>query len=591
MAKNISIISASLLLGLLFSCIDAWVDSTVFYEGSFLDLLILKVPSKEIYMRSLIAMVMIVSGLMVANLYEKASVSDKAQTASSQELARLINSTSAAPWKIDIATGKFIYMGEQVSRMLGYPTQELIDIEFWTSKIHPDDQKFAVDFRRSATSKDVDHELVYRMITADGKTIWLREIVFIESDENKPVYLSGFFLDITNKVEAEAENKRLEAQLRQAQKMEALGQLAGGVAHDFNNFLTTIVGYSELGLMSMQDNDPLRENITEILGAANKAAAVTRSLLAFSRKQVLNPKPINIIETVAGMQKLLDRLLEENIKLEIKLPEGDVVVKADAGQLEQVIINMAANAKGAIHDNGTFIIEISKVLVDEKNLKKYGLAQAGEYASISFTDDGAGMTAKTMAKIFEPFYTTKGKDQGTGLGLAIVHGIVKQHKGYISVSSTKGSGTSFNILLPCTSSPILAADQQISQKIRGGDETILLAEDEEGVRKLLSGILNSYGYNIILAKDGLDAVAKFKAHREKIKLVILDVIMPGQNGKEVLVSIRQTSPKCRALFISGYTAEIIQRKSLTQKDADFLSKPILPNELLHRVREILDRTS
>jgi CheY-like chemotaxis protein len=291
------------------------------------------------------------------------------------------------------------------------------------------------------------------------------------------------------------------------------------------------------------------------------------------------------------MAKLLNSLLGENIKLDIKLPEGDIIIKADTGQVEQIIINMAANAKGAIENNGTFTIQVSKVFIDEKVSKNYDLAQAGDYANISFSDDGAGMAEETLEKIFEPFYTTKEKDQGTGLGLAIVHGIVKQHNGSINVYSEKGRGTTFKILLPCTKSPVIVAAQQEFQKIRGGDETILLAEDETTVKKLLSEILSSYGYNIIVAKDGLDAVDKFKTHREQIKLVILDVIMPGLNGKEVLAVIRQTSPDFRALFISGYAAEIIQRNGLTQKDADFLSKPILPNELLHQVREILDRAS
>ncbi len=591
MTKKIKIISASLLFSLLFAIIDAWVDSAVFYESSFLDLLIFNVPDFEIYMRSLFTLMTLIFGLVVAKCSEKANTSNEGKIASETKLKKLIDTTSAVPWKLDVAARKFIYMGEQITGMTGYPSHDWVDFDSWASKIHPDDQKFAVNFCRSATNKNADHELVYRMITADGRTIWIRDIVFVESADNKPTFRKGFFFDITKTIETEAENTQLEAQLMQAQKMEALGQLAGGVAHDFNNFLTTIVGYSELSMMTMQDNDPHRANINEILAAANKAASVTRSLLTFSRKQVLNPKPISINEVVTGMEKLLDRLLGENIKLDIKMPEGAIIVKADTGQLEQVIINMAANAKGAIQNNGAFAIEVSKVFVDEKVLKNYGLTQAGEYASISFSDDGEGMAAETLEKIFEPFYTTKEKDQGTGLGLAIVHGIVKQHNGYINAYSEKGCGTTFKILLPCTKSPIMVAAQQEFQKIRGGDETILLAEDEEAVRRLLSDILSSYGYNIILAKDGLDAVDKFKTYREQIKFVILDVIMPSQNGKEVLAAIRQTSPDFRALFISGYSAEIIQRKGLIQKDVDFLSKPILPNELLHRVREILDRAS
>ncbi|MEN8135511.1 MAG: ATP-binding protein [Thermodesulfobacteriota bacterium] len=591
MTKTIKIIGIALLLGLLFTIIDAWADSTIFQDSSFLDLLVFKVPSHEIYMRSLVAMMMIVSWLMVADLYKKAHVSSNAKIAQDEELKKLIASTSAVPWKLDVATHKFIYMGEKVSHMTGYQTEDLVDLDAWTSKIHPDDREFAIDCCRSATTNDIGREFVYRMFTADGRTIWVRDIVFVETINNKPAFRRGFFFDITKSMGIEAEKKQLEAQLRQAQKMEALGQLAGGVAHDFNNFLTAIVGYSELSMMTMQDNDPHRRNISEILSAANKAASVTRSLLAFSRKQVLKPRPININEVVSGMEKLLNSLLGDNIKLDIKLPEEDIIIKADTGQVEQIIINMAANAKGAIQDNGTFTIQVSKVFIDEKVSKNYDLAKAGDYANISFADDGAGMAEETLEKIFEPFYTTKEKDQGTGLGLAIVHGIVKQHNGSINVYSEKGCGTTFKILFPCTKSPVIVAAQQELQKIRGGDETILLAEDETTVKKLLSEILSSYGYNIIVAKDGLDAVDKFKTHREQIKLVILDVIMPGLNGKDVLAAIRQTSPDFKALFISGYTAEIIQRNGLTQKDADFLAKPILPNELLHRVREILDRAS
>ena len=591
MTKKTKIISAALLLSLLFLIIDAWVDSAIFHEGSFLDLLILKVPSHEIYIRSLFVLLITIFGLLIANCSEKVTVSSKEKITSETKLKKLIDSTSAIPWKLEIATQKFTYMGEQIAQVTGYQARDFVDFDSWNSKIHPDDRERAIAFCRSVTTKNAGQEIVFRVLTADGRTIWIRNIVFIETVDNKPAFRKGFFLDITKTMETEADNKELEAQLRQAQKMEALGQLAGGVAHDFNNFLTTIVGYGELSLITMPANDPNRANITEILAAANKAATVTRSLLAFSRKQVLTPKPININEIVTGMQRLLHMLLGENIKLALKMSEDDIIVKADSGQLEQVIINMAANAKGAIQNNGTFTIELAKVFVDEKSLKNHGLTQAGEYASLSFSDDGAGMAAETLEKIFEPFYTTKEKDQGTGLGLAIIHGIVKQHNGSINAYSEKGCGTTFKILLPCTKSPILVAAKQELQKIRGGNETILLAEDEETVRGLLSGILSSYGYNIILAIDGLDAVDKFKTYRQQIKLVILDVIMPGLNGKEVLAAVQQTSPDFRALFISGYSTESIQRKGLIQKDIDFLTKPILPNELLHRVREILDRAS
>jgi CheY-like chemotaxis protein len=291
---------------------------------------------------------------------------------------------------------------------------------------------------------------------------------------------------------------------------------------------------------------------------------------------------------VTGMQKLLDRILGENIELKINTPPESIIVRADAGQLEQVIINMAANANGAIKGNGNFTIEVSEKFIDEKASKTYGLARAGEYACLTFSDNGEGMTAEILEKIFEPFYTTKDKEQGTGLGLSIVHGIVKQHNGHISANSEKGHGATFKVLLPCTEKAVSEKPQKSAYRIRGGNETILIAEDEKSVRKLLSEILTSYGYNIILAKDGHDAVAKFKEAGDQIGLVILDVIMPGQNGKEALTEILMERPDAKALFISGYATDIIKHKGLTVKDAYFLSKPIQPNELLHRVRSILD---
>jgi PAS domain S-box-containing protein len=592
MTKKTKIISTSFLFAILFGVADAWLDSVFFYEESFLDLLIFAVPWNEVFSRTLTLVVMLLFGLLVANYYEKMAVaSDKERTASEAELNKLIDSTSAVPWKLDIATQKFVFMGKRITSLTGYKPPELLDFDSWASKIHPDDREFAVDFCRTATKKTADHELVYRMTTAAGETIWIRDLVFIEKKDDKAIFLKGFFFDISKAMEAEAENKQLEAQLRQAQKMEALGQLAGGVAHDFNNFLTTIVGYGELSLMNMADGDPNHENITEILSAANKAASVTRSLLAFSRKQVLNPKPVNINEVINGMEKLLGRILGENIALAIKTSRERIIVRADSGQLEQVVMNMAANSSAAIKNNGVFTIEIYTSFIDEKASIAYGLAQAGEYACILFSDDGEGMNDATLEKIFEPFYTTKDKDHGTGLGLSIVHGIVKQHHGYIRGYSKKGHGTTFQILLPCTEPSRHEKPQPNAYKIKGGNETILIAEDEESVRKLLSEILSTYGYNIIMAKDGHDAVHKFQAVGNKIELVILDVIMPGQNGKEVLAEIHRESPEAKVLFISGYSPDIIQHKGLIIKDTPFLAKPILPNELLHRVREILDGNS
>jgi PAS domain S-box-containing protein len=592
MTKRKKIISTSLLLGLLFVIFDAWLDSRFFYDGSFLDLLIFKVPLFEICLRTLFILILVICGLLLANFAEKVTAYRRKKVASEAELAKLIASTSAVSWKLDIASRKFTYVSAIIKQISGYPSQAWVDLDFWAGRIHPDDREFAVDFCLSAIAKGADHEFVYRMLTAGGGLIWIRQLAFVEKIADKPVYLGGFLFDITKIMETESENKELEAQLRQAQKMEALGQLAGGVAHDFNNFLCTIIGYGEMSLMTMADNDPHRANIREIIAAGNKAAAVTRSLLTFSRKQIMNPRPIRINEVVTGMGKLLARLLGENIILALKLPADPLTVKGDVSQLEQIIINMAANAKAAIRNNGAFTIELTKVTVEAKVLKNFGLTRAGEHACLSFTDNGVGMAAEILEKIFEPFYTTKEKDQGTGLGLAIVHGIVKQHNGAITAHSEKGCGTTFRVLLPCTESPVpTAAAQPEFLPRRGGAETILLAEDEETVRNLFSEILTSHGYKVILAIDGPDAIAKFTNHRQRIKLLILDAIMPGRNGGEVLANIRRISPGLKALFVSGYPPAAIEGTDPIPPDVDFLAKPISPTEFLHRVREILDRAT
>jgi len=384
------------------------------------------------------------------------------------------------------------------------------------------------------------------------------------------------------------DQKKLEEQLRHAQKMEAVGQLAGGIAHDFNNILTAIIGYGSILRMRIQ-NDQLRQHVESILASAERAANLTKSLLAFSRKQILNPKPVNVNSIITRVEGLLARIIGEDIDLKTELSDKDLIVMADAGQMEQVLMNLAANARDAMPDGGLLTIETEILALDEEYKKTHSYGEPGEYAVISLTDTGLGMDEDTRKRIFEPFFTTKEVGKGTGLGLSMAYGMIKQHKGNINVYSEPGRGTTFKIYLPLVKT---AADEETRSVehtgMIGGVEAILLSEDDSAVRKLTKNVLEEAGYTVIEAEDGEEALNKFRGNDGSIRLLLLDVIMPKKDGKAVYEEIRKTHPAIKALFMSGYTANIIHKKGILEKDLNFISKPVAPAELLRLVRKVLD---
>jgi len=387
-----------------------------------------------------------------------------------------------------------------------------------------------------------------------------------------------------------SEQKKLEAQLRHAQKMEAVGTLAGGVAHDFNNILNVIMGYGAMVIGTLAADSQAKQDMHEVLLAADKAADLTKRLLIFSRKQVVEVKSVNINELILGLQKMLVRIIRENIDFHLDLAGRPLIVQADAGQIEQVLINLAANARDAMPEGGLLTIGTGLEEVDEEYVASYGYGKPGRYALVTVTDTGQGMDAETQKKIFEPFFTTKGVGEGTGLGLAISYGIIKQHSGYIKVYSEPGHGTVFKIYLPL-SEEATAPDTKTegAVPVKGGNETILVAEDDPALRKLTAIVLESFGYTVITAEDGEEAVSKFMENRDHISLVVLDMIMPKKNGKEVSVAMRKVCPKMKILFASGYTMELITTKELTEGGFDFIQKPFPSKVLLAKVREVLDR--
>ena len=406
-----------------------------------------------------------------------------------------------------------------------------------------------------------------------------------------PVFMpDGKITGFIEVVEDITERKLLESQLLQAQKMESVGQFAGGIAHDFNNILTAIIGYASLLLMKMGENDPLRRNAEQILLSSERAASLTHSLLAFSRKQIIHPKPVNLNEILRRTEKLLIKLVRADIELKTILADEDLIILADSNQIEQVFMNLAVNARDAMPDGGLLMIETERIEIDGEYKKTHGYGEPGAYALISVADTGLGIDEETKERIFEPFFTTKDIGKGTGLGLAIVYGIIKQHNGYINVYSEMGKGTAFKIYLPLSEKKAEKLNPVLEPPtITEGTETLLLAEDDAEVRKFTKYVLEESGYTVIEAEDGRDAVDKFIENKDNIQLLLLDVIMPGKNGKEVYDAIRKEKPGIKALFMSGYTANIIHKKGILDEGLDFVLKPVSPTQLLKKIRELLDR--
>ncbi len=391
---------------------------------------------------------------------------------------------------------------------------------------------------------------------------------------------AGVIRDITQR-------KNLENQLRHAQKMEAIGTLAGGIAHDFNNILSAIIGYGNLAEMKIGQGGQGVEDIRHVLASADRAVHLTQSLLAFSRKKSIETKPVDLNDIVEKVEKLLLRLLRENIEFKTVLTEDDLTIMADGGQIEQILINLATNARDAMPMGGALRIHTSVVELDMEFVKAHGYGAPGRYALLSLSDTGSGMDKETVQKIFEPFFTTKDIGRGTGLGLAIVYGIVKQHNGFINCYSEPGQGAIFRIYLPLSGAAARKESDRSATPVVGGTETILIAEDDSVTRALDREILKTFGYEVIEASDGEEAIAKFIEHQDRIDMVFMDVIMPKKNGKEVYEQIRKLRPNVRALFTSGYPMDVLDEEELAK--SNFLPKPIIPYRLLEKIREILDR--
>ncbi len=405
-----------------------------------------------------------------------------------------------------------------------------------------------------------------------------------DDDEDEVIQVIEYNIDVTEK-------KNLEAQLLQSQKLEALGSLTGGVAHDFNNYLTTIIGYSQMGMRKLPEDAPLRPRLETIIEAAQKAAALTKQLLAFSRKQVMEIKLIDLNTLIRNMVKMLDHLVGKKIEMKELLRDSIGTIKADSSQVEQIIMNLAVNARDAMADGGTLFFETDSIVLDASYCQAHPEVRPGPYVIFSVTDTGHGMPAEVRDNIFDPFFTTKGEGEGTGLGLSTVYGIVKQLNGQIFVYSEPGTGTAFKIYFPEFKDGGEALEEKETPVTLGGSETILVVDNEPGLRVIVKDTLQSFGYEVLVAASGEEALELAKSSDKKINLLLTDVLMPGMNGRELAKKLTAVDQEIKVLFMSGYTDDIISHQGVLEPGIMLINKPLVPNLLDRKIREILDKTA
>jgi PAS domain S-box-containing protein len=475
------------------------------------------------------------------------------------------------------------WMTDSLQELTGIQLNDADALSIWQQMTYPEDADLAEEVLRRVLSGHED-VVEMRLRLADGRVKWIRHYILPvwSREEGRVVQIHGAIQDITP-------YKELEMRLRQAQKMEAVGQLAGGVAHDFNNVLTAIMNYTDLLLLYFpNEEDKVHERLQQIAQSADRAAKLTHQLLAFSRKQVLTPTIVNLNEVVSNMLKMVSRLIGEDVVCVTQLADDLSQVKADRGQLEQVILNLVVNARDALPGGGEVLLQTADIHIEQTISNGYTDIPPGHYVLLSVSDTGMGMDSTTQLRIFEPFFTTKEQGKGTGLGLATVHGIVKQSGGHISVRSQVGQGTTFAIYLPrvIETADSLASSKNANQTLYG-TETILVVEDELFVRESVRDSLIMYGYRVldVVAEEVVMVCQQFA---EPIHLVLTDIVMPGLNGREVAEQVKQLRPHTKILFMSGYTDDKILQHGALNPTVPFLQKPFTPDVLVQKVRQVLD---
>ncbi|MFN7964855.1 MAG: PAS domain S-box protein [Acidobacteriota bacterium] len=643
---------------------------------------------------------------------DTSSTTDEAEfEATSRRLRNLIDRLDVIVWEADPHSFNFSFVNRAAERVLGYPVvQWLRSPTFWQSRLHPDDRERVLSYCREEMRRGRDHELEYRVVAADGRVVWLRDLIqVIKNSEGHPIGMVGVMLDITDQRNAETklqlseerfrsifhnaayamcfigvdgaildanqamaqmlgydsprqlldlnafedvyrdadehrqlltqisdgrstpyadvewkradgrplsvrvtvrpernasgdvvafemisenvtDRRALEHQLHEAQKLEAIGRLAGGIAHDFNNLLTVISGYAALLQERLGGDDGSLRYADGIVRASERAAALTQQLLAFGRRQVLQPKVVQMNGVIADLDRMLRRLIGEDIELVTLLDPAASPVRVDPAQLEQVVMNLVLNARDAMEGGGSVTLETRNVTLNAADVEDRVGLSPGMYVQLSVSDTGRGMDNETLRHIFEPFYSTKQPDKGSGLGLATVYGIVRQSGGHIAVTSEPGAGSRFTIFLPQCLDPIAAAPPaEPAREAPRGTETVLVVEDEEAVRSLTCQVLRSKGYAVLEARHGADALDVVTNHPQPIQLLLTDLVMPQIGGKELAQRLMADRTDLRVLYVSGYSDQILFGAEDLGSAATFLQKPFSPDRLARKVREILDR--
>lgn len=564
------------------------LKNLIFSEpASYIDTFLLKVPPYQIVSRLMVVFLFVVLGSIVIEFILKKQAAEKEREASHDTLLTILNSIDATIYVSNMKSHEILFMNRLMIESFGgnftgricyevlrnsakvcehCPIDQLVDesgnpkgVVIWEGK-NPVTQSWYVNYDRAI--RWIDGRIVHLQVATD----------------------------ITQLKALQEKHIKAEGQLRQAQKMESVGRLAGGVAHDYNNISSIIIGYSELALEKVAQSDPLYDDLTEILSAAKRSTEITKQLLAFARQKTTAPKVIDLNDNIEGMLKMLRRLIGEDIDLAWR-PGAEVwPVKIDPSQIDQIMANLCVNARDAITDVGNVTIETKNIEFDEEYCADHAGFVPGEYVLLAVSDDGIGMAPKTLDKVFEPFFTTKGVGKGTGLGLATVYGIVKQNNGFINVYSELEKGTTIRIYLPRHSAQMPDAHREspIEMPLSRG-ETLLIVEDDASILKLGIKILENLGYSVLSANAPGIAAGLAKEHADKIDLLITDVVMPEMNGRELSEQLKALYPDLKTLFMSGYTANVIAHRGVLDDGIDFIPKPFSKNDLAFKVREVLDR--
>ncbi|MGZ4481355.1 MAG: PAS domain S-box protein [Gaiellales bacterium] len=492
-----------------------------------------------------------------------------------ERLASILGEIDVIVWESDAHRRHFTFVSQRAEDMLGFPLARWLEEEgFWRSLVHPDDRDLAELYFGEAVGRREDYEFEYRVRSADGRLVCIRDVVRVIADGAGGVRLRGVMMDVTAR-------RELERRLLQSQKMEAVGQLAGGVAHDFNNLLTVISGYVNL-LLARTEDEPQRSQLAEIKRAAERASELTAQLLAFSRRAPSQAELVDLNELVRGVEMMLSRLIDEDIALRIETAPALPTVRADRGQLEQVLVNLVVNARDAMPAGGEIRIETYATELGAEAASDRGLPP-GQHLVLAVSDTGSGMTEETKARIFEPFFTTKEQGKGTGLGLATVYGIVQQSGGHILVDSELGRGSCFSVVLPALEQP---SEEEHEPQDRDPAPTVLVVEDEPALRRLARSVLEAEGYHTYEAANGRQALEFLERHQGVIELVLTDVVMPEVSGPELGVRLASLRPETRVLYMSGYADSRLLNRGISDKRTYVLRKPFTPEELAGLVATI-----